>query len=566
MKQQLKGALLPALMMLMALPSFGQQFVHGLRFGGVGEDVVKSTATDANGNTYITGYFTDSSDFDPGDGEYNLTANGFYDVFVLKLNAAGEFVWARSMGGPFSDYATSVAVNDQGEVYLTCVFEESADFDPGEGEFELISNGILDVAIVKLDADGDFLWASSFGSESYEEATAIALDEAGNVYVTGYFDTPIPIGGAGVMLESQGGQDLFVLKMDPQGALLWARTVGGPEQELALNLVTGAGGIFIAGSFGSTVDFDPGEGEAIRTSAGSMDGYVLHLTGDGDFGYATTFGGSGGDLAYSVAVDGDNNAVAVGSFMEDFAAGDSIFTSVEWEDGFAVKLDSQGSVVWAAQIAGTEYQNVYDVSIDAAGHVLLAGYFNGIADMDPGAAESLFEPQSPQPFDAFLTVLNADGEWVYSGQFGGSDFLEHHGVSVDAEGNIYLSAAYQGSVDLDPGADNTATVTNAGFRDSYWIKLSPVTSTGVATPWEAAVPLRVFPNPASGFIHISAPEIPSSGLNEYTYSIHDQTGRLVQQGFVRPTEFLGVSALAAGVYTIRLATAEKVWVGKWLKQ
>src|SRR5690606_25371176 len=126
------------------------------------------------GNVYTTGYFVGTVDFDPGAGTVNLTSQGGSDIFIQKLDALGDLVWAKSVGGTGNDNGRSIAVDAQGNVYTTGDFRGIVDFDPGAGTADLTSQGEYDVFIQKLDALGDLIWAKSVGETSYDYGYSIA--------------------------------------------------------------------------------------------------------------------------------------------------------------------------------------------------------------------------------------------------------------------------------------------------------------------------------------------------------------------------------------------------------
>src|SRR5262249_36288313 len=146
-----------------------------------------SIAVDASGNVYTTGYFTGTADFDPDAGVFNLTAAGSFDIFVSKLSASGNFVWAKVMGGGSDDLGQSISVDASGNVCTTGYFTGTADFDPGAGVFNLTAAGYYDIFVSKLDASGNFAWAKAIGGTGGDEGYSIAIDSSGNVYTTGAF-------------------------------------------------------------------------------------------------------------------------------------------------------------------------------------------------------------------------------------------------------------------------------------------------------------------------------------------------------------------------------------------
>ena len=138
-------------------------------------------AVDASGNVYATGVFRGIVDFDPGPGTFNLTSSGGFDIFVQKLDASGNFLWARRMGGTDSDVGKGIAVDASGNVYTTGLFGGTVDFNPGAGTALLASAGSSDIFVSKLDASGNFLWAVSMGGTSTDIGFGIAVGASGNV-------------------------------------------------------------------------------------------------------------------------------------------------------------------------------------------------------------------------------------------------------------------------------------------------------------------------------------------------------------------------------------------------
>ncbi|MEO5571570.1 MAG: SBBP repeat-containing protein [Bacteroidia bacterium] len=160
--------------------------------GGAGASTfTKFMTTDAAGNVYTTGYFFGIVDFDPGPGTVNLSTAATDlsgDVFVTKCNASGNLVWAKQLGGLAQDYSTSIAVDVSGNVYTLGSFKETADFDPGAGTFNLTASSTnSDIFISKLNASGNFVWATRVGTTTTEDAYSIALDVSGNIFIAGRY-------------------------------------------------------------------------------------------------------------------------------------------------------------------------------------------------------------------------------------------------------------------------------------------------------------------------------------------------------------------------------------------
>ena len=152
----------------------------------------------------------------------NLTSTGNEDIFISKIDAAGNFLWAERIGEIARDYGKSIAVDGSGNVYTTGNFQGTVDFDPGAGTSNLTSTGLDDIFISKLDAAGKFLWAKSMGGTSEDFGSYIAVDGSGNVYTTGWFKGTIDFDpGAGTSnLTSKGNSwDIFISKLDSSASV-----------------------------------------------------------------------------------------------------------------------------------------------------------------------------------------------------------------------------------------------------------------------------------------------------------------------------------------------------------
>jgi len=255
-------------------------FVWAERFGGSGTGSGRSIITDPAGNVYIGGFFSGTTDFDPGPGTFPITTVGSTDIFVSKLNSSGAFVWAKGIGGTNYDGCYSISLDIPGNVYVTGSFQLTADFDPGAGTYTLTSAGLNDAFITKLDAGGSFVWAEQMGSTNDDFGQAIKVDAMGNVYTTGYFNGSVDFDpGPGVFtLNSAGADDIFISKLNTSGNFIWALEYGGTDSDISKSMtVDTAANVYTTGYFSSTADFDPGPGVYTLTAAGNTDIFIQKL-------------------------------------------------------------------------------------------------------------------------------------------------------------------------------------------------------------------------------------------------------------------------------------------------
>ena len=458
-------------------------------YGAAEDDQGRSISRDASGNIYTTGYFSETVDFDPGTGTTNLTSAGLKDVFVQKMDADGNFLWAKSFGGTQTEEGNSISVDGMGNVYTTGYsYSQTVDFDPGTGTTNLTKAGLKDVFVQKMDSDGNFVWAKFFGSTKNDQSNSIIVDAAGNVYTTGFFAETVDFdpGAGSTNLTSAGDLDVFVQKMDSDGNFLWAKSFGGEGWDDGQSInVDALGNVYTTGYFLETVDFDPGAGTTNLTSAGDYDIFLHKMDADGNFLWANSFGGTVGDFASAISVDGSGNVYILGNFQGtvdfDPGAGTASLTSAGGFDAFVQKIDTDGNFLWAKSFGGTSSDNAKSINVDALGNIYTTGYFGGEVDFDPGAGTASLT--SAGGFDAFVQKMDTDGNFLWAKAIGGTGLDVSYSISADASGNAYTTGVFEGTVDFDP-EEGTSNLTSAGKKDMFILKMStcpPLDLTTVTT-------------------------------------------------------------------------------------
>ncbi len=234
-------------------------FIWAKGVGSTGEDMGHAITTDSVGNVYVTGKFKASVDFDPGAGTATLTGTSTDGVFVLKLDSNGAFGFAKSFHGTGYDVGQAIEVAADGSVYTTGYFESVVDFDPGAGVSNLTSAGNKEAFVSKLDSNGNYVWAKSFGSTGYDEGTGLAIDSSGNLYVTGGFTgtTDFDPGAGTYNLTVADYGDAFALKLTSAGAFIWADAFTGGPYRLPFVELTPTNYLIVGGVFNGVIDFNP---------------------------------------------------------------------------------------------------------------------------------------------------------------------------------------------------------------------------------------------------------------------------------------------------------------------
>ena len=167
-----------------------QNVQWGYASGGQANDKGNAIAVDASGNVYTTGYYGNDNfiqDFDPGPATLTLPIFGGNNIFISKVNSAGNLVWAKGIGSSGDNKGLSVALDGTGNVIICGYFTNTVDFNPGAGIANLTSAGVADAFVLKLDSNGNYVWANQIGGTEADQANSVATDASGKVYITGYF-------------------------------------------------------------------------------------------------------------------------------------------------------------------------------------------------------------------------------------------------------------------------------------------------------------------------------------------------------------------------------------------
>jgi len=469
-----------------------QTYLWGKGIGTTGVDEGTQIVVDASGNVYTTGFFIGTADFDPGAGTFNMTSNTttWYDVFVTKFDASGNFVWAKRIGGSLNDLPTGLVLDNANNLIISGYFNGTVDFDPNAGTTNLTAAGNEDCFIWKLSDQGNLVWAKRLGGAQNDRTYDVAVDASDNVYATGVMNVSgdFDPGAGTVTLTAVGGQDCYVIKLNAIGDLTWVKQIGGTGNEVGIDVeVDQSNNTIVSGYFTATPDFDPGAGTATITSAGSNDIFIEKLDASGNFVFVKSIGGTSDDQPTSTKIDGNNNIVAVGFFAgtidADPGAGVTTFTSTGSNDGVLVQLNNSGNLNWAYQLGSSAGESYTDVDIDAANDIYAVGILSGgTIDFDPGAGT--FNMGSSGFEDGFIQKLTSSAGFVAAWRIGGGFNNDRiYGVNASTS-EIHTTGFFNATADMDPSA-GTANLTSVGSSDIFVQKMGcavPATPTSTTAP------------------------------------------------------------------------------------
>lgn len=388
-------------------------YVWGQAIGGASSDVANGVAVDASGNVYVTGSFSGAVDFDPGAGVTTLTSNGGLDIFILKLDASGNFVWANAIGGTGADEGLSIAVDGSGNVYTAGYFNATADFDPGAGTTNLTSAGGTDAFEVKLNTSGNYQWVKQIGSTGVDQINSVVVDASGRSYIAIAFQGTLPAGMVNAFaISSAGSTDGLLLVLNTSGTVNGGGALigsGGDDAITALALDAARNAVYLTGRFSGNMPVYN------YTNAGGFDLFVQQFPLDavsgalaGPIGWGYGFGVGGNQEGLGIDVDPLNGNVAVCGYIRGAAvdfdpSSNNTFLSATGasQDGFIANYSSAGAFRSAFTVGNANFDQLS--AIDAFNLSLhTTGYFQGTVDVDPVGTTNLISGSTGTAFDAYI--------------------------------------------------------------------------------------------------------------------------------------------------------------------
>lgn len=367
---------------------------------------VNTLTKDLEGNYYLSGSFEGTQDFGSGG---TLLATDSGGIFLSKYDPNGDFLWVKNFGPSINSNVREMIFGVDGQLYLTGTFANTGDFDPGPGGSTLTSGGAFDGFLATFDTAGNFVRVLQLETTGTNSVAIVNLDQdqAGNLYVGGNFNSGVDLDpGPGTFFPPTFGQtDGFFAKYAPDGSLLWGNSLGSVQADLLRNIqVDPNGKVFLSGDHLDDIDFDPGPGTlTVSTSTvNEEDGYLVRYDTDGNLEWLDTISGSGKESSAFFDIHSSGDLFLTGSFSSDI--------DLDPGSGVASRTSAGNNDIFLAR-----YENCVDVYLtqqpdslrvcngDAAQFTLHAA----------GSDSANFQYQWQENTGAAWTVLTNGG--VYSG-------------------------------------------------------------------------------------------------------------------------------------------------------
>ncbi len=403
------------------LSVFGQAPIEWVQSVGdtcnQGFNAIMSTT---DGGVILTGY------------EYT---NNQADLLLSKLDENGIVEWSKTFGGSQSDVGNSVVQTADGG-FVMAGTSNSSDGIPA------INNGDCDVWIMKVNSTGTLQWSQVYGGCGFDDATSISNTTDGGFIVSGVTTSPTN----NIISENAGKKDAIILKLNGQGNLVWSRTFGGSQNDLASSIKqTSDGGYVFAGSTWSN-DID------IANNGGFSDMWLVKLLANGNIQWSKTFGGAGEEHANSMDLTSDGGYLLAGASTYLTQSGTD--NSVYHVDFAVTKVNSAGSLVWSNMYGGSKYEQAYGAIEASTGEYIISGYCNST----DGNVSSNYGFK-----DFWVLSLNDSGNMNWSKNYGGSQNDFSTAVTETQDGGLVFAGRTWSS-------DNDVT-TLGGIDDGWVMKL-----------------------------------------------------------------------------------------------
>ena len=380
----------------------------------------------------------------------------------------GAYLWSKSFGDKSSDYGYGIGADANGNVYVAGYFYGSSSSSyPGVnfGGATHKSNGSYDMYIASFSPSGQYRWSKSFGSTSSDYVYDLAVDNAGNVYITGYFYNSVNFGGT--TIYSKGSGDVFLASFTSDGKHRWSKGFGDKSSDYGYAVTTdSAGNVYLSGHYyGSSSSSYPGInfGGGTLKSKGGNDVFIASFTSAGKHRWSKSFGNTSYDYGYGVAADAAGNVYITGYFYSSVNFGGGTIYSKGSGDIFLASFNSAGTHRWSKGFGDASSDYGYGVAVDASGNVYITGYFYGYTSSSyKGVNFGGSTLKSKGYGDVYVASFTSGGAHRWSKNWGSTQYDYGYAITTDKSSNVYVAGAAYSGINFGGG-----TLANKGGYDVF---------------------------------------------------------------------------------------------------
>jgi Secretion system C-terminal sorting domain len=392
---------------------------------------------------------------------------GILGLLMISTSVAQlpAYNWGFSLGNQFYDYLGDIKSDSFGMVYITGMFGDVMDMDPGPGTHLLGTSGLPTGFLAKYSPEGKLIWALGW----IGKGGTIEIDKQNNVVLAGAFSNKMTIGG--IELTSNGWDDIFLASFNPQGKTNWAFSLGGVEPDLPGGIAIGpAGGIYLCGRSKEAIDFDPGTGTFILTGLGLADGFFARYTPQGELVWAKMLTTSAFEESARIEVDNNGLVYVGGTFYItlDFDLGTATteLTPKGIHDHYIAVYDTSGNFKWVKQFGGIGNSSILSMGLgdnwNGNPAIIATGNF-----LDSFCIGQNTEFGKKGLVDIYVIAFDNAGNKLMNFQFGDTAAICYAGQTLVDGNDLILSGSFSGTVDLDPRANKESFYTSYAQKDIF---------------------------------------------------------------------------------------------------
>ncbi len=415
-----------------------------------------AVASDAKGNSYFLGNFKGSFSFTDNGINYQATSNDkSLDIYLIKKDSTDRVIWLKHWGGTYYDRATGMQTDPKGAIMITGDFGGTTDLEPGPGvKAFTVPEGKSSSFILKLNEQGEFIWARQITSTNTIYTRAIATNKNQEVFITGNFSGEIVAGNTtqpATINNPKNFKDLFVLKLNGNGETAWAKHFAGTGEEQSLGIAAdNKGGVAICGFFSGMLTM--GGTGLVRTyvsttGTSEYDGFVASLNANGNAIWVKQFGSNTSNNEFTetlnaVAIDANDDVIVTGGYQQTInytpnGKPATAVTSNGKADILISKLSSTGKIIWAKSYGGVGNDAGHAIAVGPENSLLVTGVFEGKYDFETNGTKN--ELVSAGGKDMFFMFFDTDGTCQGTRKGFGKDNDIGYGITISSRNEILIT-------------------------------------------------------------------------------------------------------------------------------
>lgn len=485
------------------------------KFGGTIQDYGNCITRTIDGGYILVG------DALSTDGDFSASVGISANAQLIKTDATGNIQWQKDLGGSQNDSAYKIIKTNDGGYMVACNTYSN------DGQITTINHGLIDIWLVKLDNSGNILWSKTYGCADYDGVSGIVQTTDG-----GYVFAGNSTENNGDVTGNHGMNDLWVVRIDVTGTIIWQKSYGGTEYDFANDIKsTNDGGFILCGGTSST-DFD------VTSNHGSFDAWVLKINSSGNLIWQKTYGGTLHDEAYSVLQTDDGGYIIAGQAV---SANGDVSDHHGQIDCWVVKLTSTGTISWKKSYGGLLSDSAIEIIKSGDGGYVVAG--------GAGSTDGFFAANHGLG-DAYIYKINAVGTIVWQKLLGGTSYDYFTSIEATPDGG-YIACGTSAS-------DNGDAAPGHGLEDFWVVKLGPE---NLETSGFTQNQLMIYPNPAKNQLNLYF----SDTVTIDKITVTDISGKIIlsqQENY----DQIEIENLRAGIYFIQAFSGNKTFQTKFIKQ